>query len=123
MSCQHPGPLAEDDGFVAVAGDFIAQNLAELAQFGGGFLVLFGRDFFIVQGQRVADDAHLDQAHQQDLALLGGKRNPPGVGNQPGKGLLEFVVGLPLGIGHLNEEVVVHAFGQIGEHFGARAAQ
>ena len=120
---QHVGPLAEHDGFMAVGGDFLGQDFSQLTQFGAGLLAVFGQDFLVVQGQGVADEAHFDQAHQQDFALFGGERHALGFSDKLGKVLAEFVVSLPLRVGHFDEEVVVGARRQVFEHFAAGAAQ
>ena len=76
-----------------------------------------------MQGQGVADEAHFDEAHQQNFALFGGKRLAMGFGDQLGERLLEFVVGFPLWVGHFDKVVVVDARRQVFEHFVAGAAQ
>ncbi len=43
--------------------------------------------------------------------------------DKPAEFLFELIVGVLLLVGHLDEEVIVHAGGQIFEHFIAGAAQ
>ncbi len=121
--CQHVRPLAEDDGFVSVAGDFFGEDFIEFGQFGRGLFAVVGLDVFVVQGKGIADEAHFDQTHQQDFMFLGRERPLLGFGEQFGDGLLKLAVGFPLRVGHLDEEVVVHALGQVFEDFVAGAAQ
>ena len=63
------GQIHENDerslrGFKDLLDATFAEDLAQLAQFGGGLFPVLGFDFGIVEGERVADEAHLDQASQ-----------------------------------------------------------
>ena len=92
-----------------VAGDFLREDFIEFAEFGRGLLAIFELDLLIVQGERVADEAHFDHVHQKQFALFGCERTALGGGDQLGEFLFELVVGVPLFIAHFNEEIIVSA--------------
>ena len=119
---EHARPLAEHDGLVPVAGDLLAQDLTQFAQLGSCLLPVLGLDLWIVERQRVADQAHLDQAPQQNLVFLRRERTAAGACHQLGDPVLILTVGRPLRIGHLDEEVAVHALGQIEQNILSHTA-
>ena len=93
------------NGFMTVAGDIFVQDFCQFTQFGAGFFTFQEWDFLIMQRQGIADQAHFDQTHQQNITFFGSKWAAAGNRKQLGKMLFEFVIGLPLRIGHFNEVV------------------
>ena len=108
---------------MAILGYLVNQDISQFAQLRGGALPIFLVQVLDVQRKGVADDAHLDERAQQDVALLGAQRPSAGCGDQAGDRGSVLVVGVPLLIGHLYEEVIVHPPRQVVQHFVTDAAQ